>query len=153
MKWEDVDLENNLIKVSYLVSKSKKTRRIPINAKLGKLLLEQRLTSGGSEYVYSSSNGKPYKRHDSLNQAFGGACRRSGIRGLRFHDLRHTAATRMVESGANIVAVSTILGHADLRTTMRYAHPDDSLKDAVEKLGNLDPNRPENRTNEKPEGV
>ncbi len=138
LKWNDVDLENNLIKVSYLVSKSKKTRRIPVNARLRRLLLEQKLISGGSEYVFLSSNGSPYKRHDSLNQAFGGACRRGGIKGLRFHDLRHTASTRMVEGGANIVAVSRILGHADLRTTMRYAHPDDSLKDAVEKLGNFD---------------
>ncbi len=40
----------------------------------------------------------------------------------------------MTESGASIVAVSKILGHADLKTTMRYAHPDDSLRDAVEKL-------------------
>ena len=57
--------------------------------------------------------------------------------GLRFHDLRHTAATRMVESGASIVAVSRILGHADLKTTMRYAHPENTLKDAVEKLANF----------------
>lgn len=49
-------------------------------------------------------------------------------------DFRHTAATRMVESEASILAVSRILGHADLKTTMRYAHPEDSLKDAVEKL-------------------
>jgi len=40
----------------------------------------------------------------------------------------------MIESGANIVAVSRILGHADLKTTMRYAHPEDSLKEAVEHL-------------------
>jgi len=43
----------------------------------------------------------------------------------------------MIENGANIVAVSRILGHADLKTTMRYAHPEDSLSDAVEKLANL----------------
>ncbi len=42
----------------------------------------------------------------------------------------------MIENGANIVAVSRILGHADLKTTMRYAHPEDSLKEAVEKLVN-----------------
>jgi site-specific recombinase XerC len=41
----------------------------------------------------------------------------------------------MVESDANIVAVSLILGHAALNTTMRYAHPDNSLKEAVETLG------------------
>ena len=40
----------------------------------------------------------------------------------------------MIESGASIVAVSKILGHADLKTTMRYAHPEDSFKDAVELL-------------------
>ncbi len=81
-----------------------------------------------------STKGSPYKRHDSLKQAYTGACRRAKIKGLRFHDLRHTAATRMIESGASIVAVSRILGHADLKTTMRYAHPEDSLKEAVEAL-------------------
>ena len=72
-------------------------------------------------------------RQDSLNRAFIGALKRAKIEGLRFHDLRHTSATRMIESRASIVAVSRILGHADLKTTMRYAHPDDYLKDAVEK--------------------
>jgi len=60
--------------------------------------------------------------------------KKTRITNLRFHDLRHTSATRMIESGANIVAVSRILGHADLKTTMRYAHPEESLKEAVEKL-------------------
>jgi site-specific recombinase XerD len=45
----------------------------------------------------------------------------------------------MIESGASIVAVSKILGHADLRTTMRYAHPEDTLKDAVESLATYNP--------------
>ncbi len=59
----------------------------------------------------------------------------------------------MVESGVNIVAISRILGHADLKTTMRYVHPDDSLREAVENLGNFNTNRPENRTSEKTEEV
>ena len=54
----------------------------------------------------------------------------------------------MVESGASIVAVSKILGHADLKTTMCYAHPDDSLREAVEKLGNFIQDRSKNRSNE-----
>ena len=108
---------------------------IPVNIILRKLLLEQKLKSGCSEYVFLNSNGNPYKRHDSLKQSYVRACKCAGINGLRFHDLRHTAATRMVEGGANIVAVSRILGHADLKTTMRYAHLEDSLKEAVELLG------------------
>lgn len=134
LKWSNVDLENNVITLEHTNTKSKKTRRIPINTPLRKLLLEQRLKSGGCEYVFPSSNGSPYKRHDSIKRAFEAALRRAEIKGLRFHDLRHTAATRMVENGANITAISRILGHADLKTTMRYAHPEDSLKDAVESL-------------------
>ena len=42
----------------------------------------------------------------------------------------------MVENTGNIVAVNKILGHADLKTTIRYAHTEDSLKDAVEALSN-----------------
>ncbi len=52
----------------------------------------------------------------------------------------------MVESGVNVAAVSRILGHADLKTTtIRYSHPEDSLKDAVEKLGNFALNSSQNR--------
>jgi len=137
LKGSNVDLESNVITLEHTNTKSKKTRRIPINSVLRKLLLEQKLKGGGSEYVFLSSNGNPYKRHDSLKQAFNGALRRAEIKGLRFHDLRHTAATRMIESGASIVAVCRILGHADLKTTMRYAHPEDSLKEAVECLANF----------------
>ena len=70
------------------------------------------------------------------------------IKGLTFHDLRHTAATRMILSGANIVAISKILGHSDIKTTMRYAHPEDSLKDALESLGNFGKNTTKIATNE-----
>ncbi len=114
LKWSNVDLENNVITLEHTNTKSKKTRRIPINFKLRKLLLELKLKSAGREHVFLNSDGKPYMRHDSLNRAFEGACRRANIKGLRFHDLRHTAATRMVEEGVGIDKVSKILGHSTL---------------------------------------
>lgn len=139
LKWSNVDLENNLINLEHTNTKSKKSRRIPINSELRKMLLELKLKSGGSDYVFLSSNGSPYKRHDSLKKVFRDACKRAGIHGLRFHDLRHTVATRMIERNVNIVAVKEVLGHADLKTTMRYVHPNDSVKDAVERLANFSP--------------
>ena len=64
------------------------------------------------------------------------------IEGLGFHDLRHTTGTRMLESGVDIVAISEILGHASIELTRkRYLHPGNSLRDAVEKLGNFSENR------------
>ena len=46
----------------------------------------------------------------------------AGIRHVRIHDMRHTYASRLVQNGAPLQAVSRLLGHSDIRTTMRYAH-------------------------------
>lgn len=123
-----------MITLEHTNTKNKKSRRIPINFVLRKLFLELRLQGSGLDHVFLNSEGEAYKKHDSLNRAWSLAKEKAKIKGLRFHDLRHAAATRMVERGVNIVAVNKILGHADLKTTKRYAHPGDSLKDAVETL-------------------
>jgi len=137
LKWSNVNFNNNLITIDHVNNKSKRTKRIPINSTLKQLLLEQKLKSGGNEYVYLNSNNEPYTRQDSLNRVFERVKKLANIMGLRFHDLRHTAATRMIENGANIVAVSKILGHSDIKTTMRYAHPEESMINAVEILSNM----------------
>jgi integrase len=137
LKWKNVDLDNNVITLEHTNTKNKKSRRIPTNSYLRNLLIEQKLKVGNADHVFLNSKGVSYKRYDSLNQVFRRAKKMGGIENLRFHDLRHSAATRMAESGVSIIAINKILGHADLKTTMRYAHPDDSLKDAVEILGNF----------------
>ena len=65
---------------------------------------------------------------------------KAGIKNFRFHDLRHTAGTRLGEMGIPVQVISKILGHSDIRTTMRYVHPEDSLREAVEKLSNTERN-------------
>jgi integrase len=148
LKWEYVDLEGNMITLPQTNTKAKKTRRIPISWALRKALLEQKLMSGGSEFVFPSEESK--NGHLSwLKHSFTTACRRAGIQGLRFHDLRHTAATRMIDLDVSVEKVSKILGHSDINLTMRrYAHPEDSLKDAVEKLANFTLTRSNFRSNE-----
>ena len=134
LQWENIDLDNGIITIDQTNTKSKKARRIPINTVVRRLLLEQRLMSAGYDHVFLSSKGLPYLRQDSLNRAFTLALQKADIKGLRFHDLRHTAATRMIESGFSIVAVKEILGHASLDMTMRYAHPNESIKSTLEGL-------------------
>jgi integrase len=56
--------------------------------------------------------------------AWTNTCRRADIRGLRFHDLRHEAASRKVEAGYPMHAVSLWLGHTNLTTTARYLNAD-----------------------------
>jgi integrase len=48
--------------------------------------------------------------------------KRAGVVGLRFHDLRHDLATKLLRETGNLKLVQRALNHADLRTTLRYAH-------------------------------
>jgi len=52
-----------------------------------------------------------------LSRYFGAACHCSGVRRIRFHDLRHTCATLMLESGADLVTVKDLLGHSRIQIT------------------------------------
>jgi integrase len=106
---------------------------------LRRVLLKQKIKTQHSGYVFLTNEGAPYSPNNpsALKRTFGTACKKAGIEGLRFHDLRHTAATRMIENTGNIVAVSKILGHADIKTTMRYAHPEQSLIEALESLNQV----------------
>ena len=135
----------NMITINQTNSKSKKQRKIPVSSRMRSLLLELKLRSGNAEFVFIDDKGRAVK---TIRSAFETACRRAGLDNLRFHDLRHTAATRMVETGANIVAISKILGHSDIKTTMRYAHPEDSLREALESLGKFGENTTNIATNE-----
>ncbi len=59
------------------------------------------------------------------------------IENFRFHELRHTVATRLVEKNIDLFVVQDILGHSKITTTQRYAHPVPQRKlDAVEILDN-----------------
>ena len=61
------------------------------------------------------------------------ACRRAGISNLHFHDLRHEATSRLFEKGLNIMEVSDITGHKDLKMLKRYTHL--KAEDLALKLG------------------
>ena len=63
---------------------------------------------------------------------------KAGLRRIRFHDLRHTAASHLVMRGASLTDVKEILGHRDLRMTLRYSHLSPAhLRAAVDRLDGL----------------
>ncbi len=148
LKWNNVDFDNNIFIITAINNKSKKIKRVPINSLLRKMLLELKVENQKkSEFVFLNDDDNPVK---DIKTAFLNACMRAGISGLRFHDLRHTAGTRMSESGVGIVAISKILGHSSVELTMkRYLHPEDSLREAVEKLADLNQYGRRNGRNEK----
>ena len=72
---------------------------------------------------------------DQVSIAFRRACRRLKIADFRFHDLRHTAASWLRMSGADIHTVAQLLGHKDLRMAARYQHLSPAyLAEAMQRL-------------------
>ena len=62
--------------------------------------------------------------------------KRAGVEGATLHKFRHTYATRLLESGTDIVTVQRLLGHSDLDTTRRHLNPDvERKRAAVQRLG------------------
>lgn len=67
--------------------------------------------------------------------AYDKALNKAGITDFRFHDLRYTFATRLVQNGVDIYKVKELLGHKTLSMTMRYAHHyPESLRDSISVL-------------------
>ncbi len=106
-----------------------------MNKTLTGVLLDVRMSNAGTEYVFSNQRGESYSmdnRGGSVQTAFRTALRKARIKDFRFHDLRHTAATRLAEAGATPIAVQHLLGHADLKTTQRYFHvTEDHMQDTM----------------------
>jgi excisionase family DNA binding protein len=135
LQWSRIDFKARRIRIEK--TKSGKVRFIPINDVLFHELNRLRKMDGQSPFLFfNSETGKPYL---DMKKGFKAACRRAKIKGLRFHDLRHTFATRLVAKGVDIETIKELLGHYSITVTQRYTHSnDDRKKKAVELLSKLD---------------
>lgn len=131
LRWRDVDFVKGFILIED--SKSGRSRKVPMNG-----LVFETLQAMNREREFVFENPDTRTAVKDVKTAFKGACRRAEIKGIRFHDLRHTAASRMIEAGADLVTVSKILGHATIQMTMRYCHSTpENMRRAVEKLSEV----------------
>ena len=128
LRWSEVDRDR-------LVLADSKTgpRIVPLNTP-ARRILEHR-PRGESPFVFPSPSDPTRPR--SRNLAFWYRARREAcIEGVRLHDLRHTHASHAVMNGVPVPVVARLLGHSDVRTTLRYAHLGDrEIEQAAERVG------------------
>jgi len=86
----------------------------------------------GERFFAHDRTGEPLTR-GVVDQAFRRACQSAGVLNFRFHDLRHTFGTRLGDADVSLEKIARLMGHSNIKMTMRYVHPtDDGLQRAVE---------------------
>lgn len=115
LKWPDVDLHNSRITVRAFNTKSMRERYIAMTGRLRAAL--------ASVYALSTKDpeGLCFGITD-VKKSFESVRKAAGLPGVRFHDLRHTVATRLVGAGLALGEVGRILGHEKPETTYRYVN-------------------------------
>lgn len=119
LRWSDINwTDGTLTLIQTKHTRVIEQRTLPLSARLRRELLAWRFRCPRSERVF------PFTE---VKTAFRRACELAGIADLRFHDLRHTAATRLVAAGLAVAEVSRILGHRTAAMTYRYINLSDDV--------------------------
>jgi integrase len=147
LRWRDVDLEGGSLRVTSSIQyvrgqglrlSSPKTRRSRRQVMLSKVAVEaltlrrevqlqERARQGekwqDGDFVFTSRNGQPIYATNVVNRWFPKLLRAAGLPRIRFHDLRHTAATLLLGQGVHPKIVSEMLGHTSIGITLDlYSH-------------------------------
>ncbi len=127
LKWNSVDTKRQFITVEK--SKNGGKRSIPMSKILADMLIKPKI-------VLITNKVFPHSIA-AVRDGFQRARDKAGIMDFKFHDLRHTFATRLVQNGVDLYKVKELLGHKTIAMTMRYAHHcPESLRSSIAVLDN-----------------
>lgn len=115
--WRDIDFEQRLISILAFNTKTAKARTVGMTQRVFEELtrLWNKSPKDLNELVFGIT--------DSVKRSFSSACNDAGIDEFHFHDLRHTAITRMIQAGLSPMEVMKVSGHTQMTTFARYVNP------------------------------
>ena len=126
LNWADIDLKEGWVRVR--TGKRGNIATIPVSDELRAALDVLRFQRGKGGEVFPGASWTILERYFRIAKRIAGIHRR-----LRFHDLRHTFASRMVSAGVSLQAVARMLGHSSIQMVQRYARvSDEALKAALD---------------------
>ncbi|WP_319587242.1 tyrosine-type recombinase/integrase [uncultured Desulfobulbus sp.] len=132
IRWEDVAPDFQQVRIRMENAKNNKSRFVGLNSLAQAVLQDlQEIRLPGNPYVFPG--GVPGMHLTNPNKTFEAVKRKAGLGNFRLHDLRHTFASLSLAGGASLFEVQKMLGHADHKTTQKYAHVSEvAIKTATE---------------------
>ena len=126
LDWSDIDwhgkgvlsVRRSLVRGAISAPKSNKVRHIPLTTDVSALLYKRRQKTG---FVFAGKKNTPIGEKE-LYRALHEICEKAQLRPINWHTLRHTFASQLAMAGAPMKAIQELMGHADMKTTLRYAH-------------------------------
>ncbi len=128
LKWADVDLMARRLTVQAMNSKTLRARQVAMTERLTRELTAPHETAppDPETLVFGIEN--------NVAKSFMAVRKETNLTDVRFHDLRHTAATRLAQRGLALTEIARILGHTNITTTFRYTNNDDTTLDRAAAL-------------------
>jgi integrase len=120
LEWPDINFKKRLLTVKGEGAKSGNTRHIPMNDEAFAALVGWRNQTEANGLVFSSP--VTGEELNNIKKSWAMVISSAGIKNFRFHDLRHTFASKLVMAGVDLNTVRELLGHASIEMTLRYAH-------------------------------
>jgi site-specific recombinase XerD len=141
LEWRDVDFSKRLLTLRLEIEKSKKTRFMSLNDTAYDVLFKWKEQSGKTApnaFIFPSPN--TGKKLDNCRSSWEALLKKAQLEDFRWHDMRHDFASQLVMSGVDLNTVRDLMGHADIKMTLRYAHlaPENRLQ-AVKVLDRIMP--------------
>ena len=132
LKWPQIDFERRTVTISE--QKNDGVDTLPLNRTVLDVLKGREASSHGSELVFPDESGKRMGNR-YLQKAFTRLVKGAGIAKFRFHDLRHTFATKLVQRGVDLYTVQKLGRWKTVSMVMRYAHHyPESLRPGIEAM-------------------
>lgn len=119
-RWDEIDLATGVWTIPASKAKAKRTIPVPLGPEAMEVLQRRREATKASPWVFPSHGASGHLTEPKA--AWKRICKAAGLQSVRLHDLRHTVASWMVARGVSLYVVGKALGHANTRTTERYAH-------------------------------
>lgn len=138
LKWKDIDFKAGTLTVSRNIvhsiegsPKNNRARIIPLTNEVIEMLCRK---EKDNEYIFCNSNREPL-HYTYCRKKLHRFCKLAGIRIINWHTLRHSFASHLAARGVSVFAIKDLLGHSDIKMTMRYSHVNlPVLRNAIDAL-------------------